>query len=524
MKKLRAKVCAVTHSGRTRRENEDNYDLNGRLTSTGDLRKGSAFVQSMAEPFHLAVCDGMGGESYGELASGIAVETVAAHASNIYESGEDFSFAIANCIEDANSRICAEINARGKRMGTTLAAIYAVKGKIICVNIGDSRIYHYSKGILEQISFDHTHAQTIVDAGQVSQDNINQIPDAKRLTKHLGVFPGEANLSPNISVIDDVDNGDIVLLCSDGLTDMVDDGEITAILSTAESAQDAASKLIRRALENGGKDNVSVMAAFIEAEETAIFAPIAAAMVGDTDADYEEEYRNSYGSNQLPDEENPVSPYANADARAYVKPIDKAKIMKIAGIVAAAIAVIVIAALLIKALVGGKGTDEDNITTGTTYDYYGYQTVYEPVTEPTTGFTVWSFESTSETESETSSTTQATTRKKATTTKYKAPSSKKPTTTSKPKSSSKPTSTAAPSTSASTTVSTTASTTASASSTVASTSDASSTEAPQSTEASSSESQPSTSESSTASAETSESSSPQAAESQSNAENPAQTA
>ncbi|MBQ8014806.1 MAG: protein phosphatase 2C domain-containing protein [Clostridia bacterium] len=179
MKKLRANVCAVTHAGRIRRENEDNYNLNGRMTSTGDLRKGSAFVQSMTEPFHLSVCDGMGGESYGELASGIAVETIAAHASNVYESGEDFSFAISNCLDDANSRICAEINARGKRMGTTLAAIYAVKGKIICVNIGDTRVYHYSKGVLEQISFDHTHAQTIVDAGQAAQSEIYRIPDAK---------------------------------------------------------------------------------------------------------------------------------------------------------------------------------------------------------------------------------------------------------------------------------------------------------------------------------------------------------
>ena len=233
------------------------------MTSTGDLKKGSAFVQSMAEPFHLSVCDGMGGESYGDIASGIAVETIAAHAANVYESGEDFSFAISNCLDDANSRICAEINARGKRMGTTLAAIYAVKGKIICVNIGDTRIYHYSKGILEQISFDHTHAQTIVDAGQVSQNNISRIPDAKRLTRHLGVFPEEANLSPNISVIDDIDDGDIVLLCSDGLTDMLGDEDITAILSTGESAQDVASKLIKRALERGGKDNVTVMAAFI---------------------------------------------------------------------------------------------------------------------------------------------------------------------------------------------------------------------------------------------------------------------
>ena len=435
MKKLRANVCAVTHAGRVRRENEDNYDLNGRMTSTGDLKKGSAFVQSMAEPFHLSVCDGMGGESYGDIASGIAVETIAAHAANVYESGEDFSFAISNCLDDANSRICAEINARGKRMGTTLAAIYAVKGKIICVNIGDTRIYHYSKGILEQISFDHTHAQTIVDAGQVSQNNISRIPDAKRLTRHLGVFPEEANLSPNISVIDDIDDGDIVLLCSDGLTDMLGDEDITAILSTGESAQDVASKLIKRALERGGKDNVTVMAAFIGVEETAIFAPIAAAMVGDTDADYEEEYRNSYGSNQLPDEENPVSPYANADARAYVKPVDKAKIIKIAGIAVGAVAVLVILALVIKAMVGGKS--EESETTDTTTYYYAAAETYPLYTQPTyqQNLTTWVFEPTSE--SETSS-TEATT-KRVTTTRKPSTTKKKPTATKKPSSTKKPT-------------------------------------------------------------------------------------
>lgn len=428
MKKLRANVCAVTHAGRVRRENEDNYDLNGRMTSTGDLKKGSAFVQSMAEPFHLSVCDGMGGESYGDIASGIAVETIAAHAADVYESGEDFSFAISNCLDDANSRICAEINARGKRMGTTLAAIYAVKGKIICVNIGDTRIYHYSKGILEQISFDHTHAQTIVDAGQVSQNNISRIPDAKRLTRHLGVFPEEANLSPNISVIDDIDDGDIVLLCSDGLTDMLGDEDITAILSTGESAQDVASKLIKRALERGGKDNVTVMAAFIGVEETAIFAPIAAAMVGDSDADYEEEYRNSYGSNQLPDEENPVSPYANADARAYVKPVDKAKIMKIAGIAVGAVAVLVVLALVIKAMVGGKS--EESETTDTTTYYFAAAETYPLYTQPTyqQSLTTWVFEPTSESET---STTEATT-KRVTTTRKPSTTKKKPTTTKKP--------------------------------------------------------------------------------------------
>ncbi|MBR6334725.1 MAG: protein phosphatase 2C domain-containing protein, partial [Clostridia bacterium] len=148
MKKLSANVCAVTHSGRVRRENEDNYSLNGRHTGNGGLKKGSAYVQKMTEPFHLAVCDGMGGESYGEIASGIAVETIAKEAKSVYESGEDFSLAVSGCLEKANSKICAEITERGARMGTTLAAVYAVKGRVICVSIGDTRIYHFPNGIL----------------------------------------------------------------------------------------------------------------------------------------------------------------------------------------------------------------------------------------------------------------------------------------------------------------------------------------------------------------------------------------
>ena len=381
MKKIRANVCAVTHAGRIRRENEDNYSLNGRLTSTGDLKKGSAFVQSMNEPFHLAVCDGMGGESYGELASGIATETIVSHASNVYESGEDFSFAISNCIVEANNRICDEITARGKRMGTTVATVYAVKGKLYCVNIGDSRIYHYSKGILEQISFDHTHAQTMVDAGQAMMDNMSSIPDAKKLTRHLGIFPYEGNLTPNISVIDDVDDGDVILVCSDGLTDMVSDDDISALLAEGENAQALASKLIRLALERGGKDNVTVMAANLSVEETAIFAPIAAAMVGDSDADYRDEYYNSYGGNIIEDEENPVSPYVNADANAYKKPVDKNKIIIIAGVVGGVIILAIFVAAIFKSVLGKNEDDASDKKDPTTVKP-SYSMPVQPTVDP----------------------------------------------------------------------------------------------------------------------------------------------
>lgn len=424
MKKLSANVCAVTHAGRVRKENEDNYSLNGRLTSTGDLKKGSAYVQKMSEPFHLAVCDGMGGEEFGEIASGIAVDSISKSASNIYSSGEDFNFAISSAVDDANSKICREIQTRGKRMGTTLAAVYAVKGKAICVSIGDTRIYHFSNGILKQMSFDHTHAQQFVDMGGAPMSDINTIPDAKRLTKHLGVFPEESTLTPSVSVIDDVENGDVILLCSDGLTDMLTDDEISLIISGGENAQDVTGKLIRKALERGGKDNVTVVTAFMSAEDTAIFVPIAEAMVGNQGANYEEEYRNSYGANVPYGYENSDSPYANADASAADEPVDVMKWIKIGAIVLVSIIVIVAGAFIVKGAIDNgkkdKGDEESSsseTTTAPTTTAYEVNTELQ-TTEPT------ETEST-ETESETESTTESTT----STTRYYSTTRKRTSTT-----------------------------------------------------------------------------------------------
>ncbi len=396
MKKLSANVCAVTHTGRVRKNNEDNYCLNGKITTDGGLVKGKAYIQKMAEPFNLAVCDGMGGEMYGEIASGIAVEEIAKHAQKIFDSGEDFSFAISNCLDDANNRICAEITSRGVRLGTTLASIYAIKGRVICASIGDTRIYHFSHGILEQASFDHTHAQGLVDARELAESDAGALPGAKRLTKHLGVFPEEATLSPNVSVIDDVDNGDVLLLCSDGLTDMLSDDEISAIISGGESPQDVSAKLVRKALEKGGKDNITVITAFMSAEDTSVFAPIAEAMVGDKDPDYEEEYRSSYGPNTA--DESVTDPYANADADAAKKEVDKKKIILIIGIVAAALLVLSLAAVIIKAAVNRNKESESTTSVTST----SILTTAPPIVTWSDTTTLPTIEDTSEDESSTS--------------------------------------------------------------------------------------------------------------------------
>ena len=379
MKKLSANVCAFTHEGRVRKENEDNYSLNGKHTgSEGGIKKGAAYVQKVSEPFHLSVCDGMGGESHGELASSIAVSTIVENAQKVYDSGDDFAYAISTLLDEANTKICSEISRVGKRMGTTLAAVYAVKGKLICTSLGDTRIYHFHNGILQQASFDHTHAQGIIDSGAVSADEISTIPDAKRLTKHLGVLPGEGSLQPNISVIDDVDNGDVILLCSDGLTDMLSDDDISSIVASADTPQDVTSKLAKMALERGGKDNLTVLVAFMETEDNAVFAPIAKAMVGGKAPDYEEEYRESYGTTEAAEGQ---SPYVNADATAYEKPVDKKKILTIVGIAVGVLLVLAVAVLII---VQAKKNGTKNETTTTSLDdYYGLYTTVEPTASVT---------------------------------------------------------------------------------------------------------------------------------------------
>lgn len=245
--RLKANVCAVTHIGRILHENEDNYSLNGRLTSSKDLRKGAMFVQTMAEPFHLAVCDGMGSfNGLGDLASVTAVETVANHAIRIYESGDDISYSLSNCLNEAHDLIKMRTGLGGNGTGTTLAAIFAINGVVHFANVGNSRIYHYAKEnrTLKQISFDSA--------------------------SYLGI-PGEgSSVSPNIGRFANINVGDIILLCSDGLTDMLSDDDISAILSTGKSAQDFSSRLIRSALERGGKDNITVMTAVIENEDDSV--------------------------------------------------------------------------------------------------------------------------------------------------------------------------------------------------------------------------------------------------------------
>lgn len=119
-------------------------------------------------------------------------------------------------------------------------------------------------GCLKQLSRDHTQAQSMVDMGLLKPEDMNSHKGKHKLTQHFGIFPDEIIIQPFESEVVSVIENDIFILCSDGLTDMLDDSEIASIVSENLSPKDMANKLVDTAVEKGGKDNTTVVAARID--------------------------------------------------------------------------------------------------------------------------------------------------------------------------------------------------------------------------------------------------------------------
>lgn len=144
-------------------------------------------------------------------------------------------------------------------MGTTLTALYLDQGKAICCNVGDSRCYFMRAGALRQLSADHTEAQQMVNMGILSPEQARKSKSWHKLTQHLGIFPEEFVIEPHFGPPLVLKSGDVFLLCSDGLTDMAADEQIAEILNTGKNAEQTADALVKLALSQGGRDNVTAL-------------------------------------------------------------------------------------------------------------------------------------------------------------------------------------------------------------------------------------------------------------------------
>lgn len=201
-----------------------------------------------------AVADGMGGHEAGEIASGICVRTLATMP-QLASGGRD---ATAGAVQEFLLTADESIReATGARAGTTLSGVVVVEQlglpHWLVLNIGDSRTYRFRQGVLSQISVDHSEVQELVDAGEISRAEAAIHPRRHVITRALGTgYEAEADywLVP-------LEEGDRMLVCSDGLNGELDDEQIAGILAAEADPQAAVDELIRAALRSGGRDNVT---------------------------------------------------------------------------------------------------------------------------------------------------------------------------------------------------------------------------------------------------------------------------
>ena len=249
-----------TDKGRIRPINEDNFCVNRYFKAKdadSDLLSFGGSRDILAGIF-----DGIGGEKNGEMASFIAAKTMAAFDAHLPDG--DWNF----LINDMNRRIneYAKTNG-GCNMGSTAAIVFVHKGVAQICNLGDSPIFLCSDGHLRKISKDHNELQRAKDMNLADMNFDTSGIKKNRLTKYLGIRSPELN--PNIVVDIELNEGDKLLLCSDGLTGMVAEDEIERIMADGGSER-IVNCLVDKALENGGRDNTTVMVLCCEEKKSLI--------------------------------------------------------------------------------------------------------------------------------------------------------------------------------------------------------------------------------------------------------------
>ncbi len=244
------KIAALTDIGSCRQENQDDY-------CARQLPGGGGWG---------VVCDGMGGANGGRIASRIATETVRAcfarDLPSMPPAGEEQL--ILRAFDEANRAVYEKATSTPSMlgMGTTGVCAYIKGGTAHIAHAGDSRAYVFHAGELHQLTRDHSMVQQLVDSGQITREQAAQHPQKNLITRALGVG---ATIVPEYDTCP-VHAGDVLLLCTDGLTNMLTDEEIGLILkeTTFFTAPDL---LLQRALRGGGQDNITILLMGVEATE-----------------------------------------------------------------------------------------------------------------------------------------------------------------------------------------------------------------------------------------------------------------
>lgn len=227
------------------------------VSDTGKVRKNNedCYINHEGEGYGLfVVCDGMGGHNSGEVASEIAANSIKEYIVSNFDSEDNFTL-ISNAVENAHQKIYKKSieDSKHKNMGTTVIIALIVDDILYFANAGDSRIYLYSKDNMQQLTKDHSYVQELLDAGAISKEEAIFFP-RNEITSCLGT-----RLDYKLDVdVRKLDAGDMILLATDGLTDMIDDPDIENVLVEDYGVKHTSEILLYMANSTGGKDNITI--------------------------------------------------------------------------------------------------------------------------------------------------------------------------------------------------------------------------------------------------------------------------
>lgn len=253
-------VTAISHPGMTGKNNEDRYGVSAYTINAGDMLPSLLAV----------VADGIGGHRAGEVAAEIAVETISAAVA--HSDGNQPVQTLCEAIVSAGQAIGerAVIDPTLQGMGSTCACVWVIGSRLYTASVGDTRVYLIREDTIHRLTTDHTWVQEAIEHGLLAPEEARKHPNAHVIRRFLGsrqevvpdtrlrLHPHESDAQAEANQGTQLQPGDVLVICSDGLTDLVDDGEILTALRT-RNTRGALEELVRLSNRRGGHDNVTIL-------------------------------------------------------------------------------------------------------------------------------------------------------------------------------------------------------------------------------------------------------------------------
>lgn len=268
MTSMVSNAYVYSHVGNSRKNQEDNFLLSqGKILSPDDRERiaqtRSCYLDKKIgqDDYCIVVSDGMGGYECGEEASFLTVSYLSKKYYELLNGNMIDKKVICDEITYLNEFVCKEAkkNIETQNMGATLCGVLSSKEQIFCFNVGDSRLYQYFNGILNQITVDNTEGQRLLNLGLLTEDEVKTFPKRKAIYKYIGK---DVELIPDIYEINDINKGTMLLLCSDGLSDVLELEEIQDMLSKQFiKTEDKGKFLVEMAVERkpDAGDNITLI-------------------------------------------------------------------------------------------------------------------------------------------------------------------------------------------------------------------------------------------------------------------------